>query len=86
MKSEYLYFVNFRIVFDISRKLGCGGTLKSDRHILTDIGCVDFDSYPDYVLIGDTVVGLNENPIRIIKVKRHSFHNDPSTNIWALEI
>ena len=71
---------------DISRRLGCGGTLISDRHVLTDIGCVDFDSYPDYVLLGDTVVGLDESNIRIIQVKRHILHDDHSVNITILEL
>ena len=71
---------------DISRRLGCGGTLISDRHVLTDVGCVDFDSYPDYVLLGDTVVGLDENIIKIIQVKRHILHDDPSINITILEM
>ena len=71
---------------DISRRLGCGGTLISDRHVLTDIGCVDFDSYPDYVLLGDTVVGLEESTIKIIQVKRHILHEDPSINITILEM
>ena len=70
----------------LSRRLGCGGTLISDRHVLTHVGCVDFDSYPDYVLLGDTVVGLDENMITIMKVKRHFLHDDPSVNITILEM
>ena len=70
----------------MSRRLGCGGTLISDRHVITDIGCVDFDSHPDYVLLGDTVVGLDENIIKVIQVKRYILHDDTSINITVLEM
>ena len=73
---------------DISRRLGCGGTLISDRHIITSIKCVDWDSYPDYILLGDTVVGVEEEDVttKIVEVSQYLFHEDPDVPIAILEM
>ena len=66
---------------DLSRNLGCGGSLISDRHVITDIRCVDWDSYPDYVLLGDTVVGVGDSYKEIIEVSRYILHDDTTVNL-----
>ena len=73
---------------DMSRRLGCGGTLISDRHIITSIKCVDWDSYPDYILLGDTAVGVEEEDvtIKIVEVSQYLFHEDPDVPIAILEM
>ena len=73
---------------DMSRRLGCGGTLISDHHIITSIKCVDWDSYPDYILLGDTVVGVEEEDVttKIVEVSQYLFHEDPDVPIAILEM
>ena len=71
---------------DISRRLGCGGTLISDRHIITSIKCVDWDSYPDHILLGDTAVGAEDAPVMTIEVTNYILHEDRSVNIAILEM
>ena len=71
---------------DMSRRLGCGGTLISDRHIITSIKCVDWDSYPDHILLGDTAVGVEDAPVMTIEVTNYILHEDRSVNIAILEM
>ena len=71
---------------DLSRRLDCGGALISSKHILTSIRCVDFDSYPDYILLGDTVTGVDDATIEIIEVTNYILHDDFSVNIAILEM
>ena len=71
---------------DMSRRLGCGGTLISDRHIITSTKCVDWDSYPDHILLGDTVVGVEDAPVITIEVTNYILHEDRSVNIAILEM
>ena len=84
------------IMFDspnITRRLECAGTLISDIHILTAARCVDWDSYPDYILLGDTMVGSksddanydNKNMTTVLVTNIH-YHPDTSTNIAILEM
>ena len=71
---------------DMSRRLGCGGTLISDRHIITSTRCVDWDSYPDHILLGDTAVGVEDAPVMTIEVTNYILHEDRSVNIAILEM
>ena len=73
---------------DIFRRLGCGGTLISDSHILTSIKCVDWDSHPDYILLGDTAVGVDEEDvtIKIVEVSQYHLHEHPDVPIAILEM
>merc|ERR1719384_761660 len=92
--GEYPWQVG--IMFDspnISRRLECAGTLISDRHVLTAAKCVDWDSYPDYVLLGDTMVGSqsddsnyeNDNFTTVLVSEVH-YHPEISANIAILEM
>ena len=71
---------------DIFRRLGCGGVLISSKHILTSIKCVDWDSHPDYILLGDTAVGVDDAPTLTIEVTNYILHEDRSVNIAILEM
>ena len=71
---------------DIFRRLGCGGVLISSKHILTSIKCVDWDSHPDYILLGDTAVGVDDAPTMTIEVTNYILHEDTSVNIAILEM
>ena len=71
---------------DLSRRIGCGGTLISNRHVLTHVECVDFDSYSDYVLLGDTAIGVDANTNRIIEISKYILHDDISINLVILEL
>ena len=71
---------------DTFRRLGCGGVLISSKHILTSIQCVDQDTYPDYILLGDTTVGVDDNPTMTIEVTNYILHEDRSVNIAILEM
>ena len=71
---------------DLSRRLGCGGVLISSKHILTSIKCVDWDSHSDYILLGDTVVGVEDAHVQTIQVSNYILHEDISVNLAILEM
>ena len=91
-----LHLLQFQVAIlldspDLSSRQRCGGSLISDKHVLTSALCVSFD-FTYYVHLGDTILGNDKDVTfnRTVLVTKKTLHPDydfsENNNIAILEM
>ena len=94
-KNLYICLSHFQVAIlrnspDLSNRQRCGGTILSDRHVLTAAWCVYYD-YTYYVHLGDTILGNDQDvnynkTVLVTNITLHPDYDYPLNNIAILEM